>query len=81
MDLIAQLVTYGGLGILAAVLLYLLLEERKEHAVTRQKLIDSMSAHLEDSKTSVTKVTDALGGLTAGVQSIGDKITIFRGKT
>lgn len=78
MDLIAQLVTYGGLGVLAAVLLFLLLDERKQHGITREKLNDSMAGRLEDSKNSVTKVTDAIGGLTTGIQAISEKIKVSR---
>ena len=77
--ILPEIITYGGLGILAGVLFFLLVDERKAHAITRQQLLDSNSARLDDSKQSVTKVTDTLGALAMGVQAISDKIEVARG--
>lgn len=78
MELLPEILKLGVGGVIAGVFLWLYVEERKEHKETRRLYIESLSARLEDSKTSVTKVTDALGGISLGIQAISDKIEVSK---
>lgn len=78
MELFPEILKLGSAGVIAGVFLWLYVEERKDHKETRRLYIESLGARLEDSKTSVSKVTDALGGISLGIQTISDKIEISK---
>jgi hypothetical protein len=77
-QLLPEILKLGSAGIIAGIFLWLYIEERKEHRETRRLYIESLAARLDDSKHSVTKVTDALGGIALGIQTISDKIEISK---
>ena len=79
-QLLPEILKLGTAGIIAGIFFWLYMEERKEHKETRKLYIESLGARLEDSKTSVIKVTDALGGISYGIQTISDKIEISKGQ-
>jgi hypothetical protein len=79
-QLLAQLAQFGIAGIVAFLFYKLYTEEKKEHAITRQKLIDSLGDRIVDSKETVLKVTEPLGNISQGIQNISDKIEISKGR-
>lgn len=79
MDLVPEILKFGAGGLIGAVFFWLYLQERKDHGLTRDKLIASIEARREDSKESVTKVTDVLNGMSIGIKAIGDKIEVSKG--
>lgn len=80
MELLPEILKFGTGGIIGAVFFWLYIQERSDHSKTREQLIQSKNDRIDDSKQSVTKVTDALGGLTMGVQAVIEKIEVSRGK-
>lgn len=81
MELLPEILKFGAGGLIGAVFFWLYIQERGDHAKTRQELKEAMNDRLTDSKESVIKVTDALGGLALGVQAISDKIRVSRSET
>ena len=79
-QLLIEMAKYG-LAVVVAFLFYkLYVEEKKSHAETRQKLIDSLTARIADSKETVQKVTEPLGNISQGINNISDKIEISKGR-
>lgn len=74
MDPVTQLITQGGLGIMAGVFLWLYLQERKEHKETRARHETVMEARRVDAKDTVDKVIEPLRGISQGIQMLSDKI-------
>lgn len=79
MDFFAELLKWGPGGLLAAIFLGFYIQERKDHAVTREKYIASIEARREDSKENVNKVTNVLDGMAVGIKGISDKIEVSKG--
>lgn len=79
-QILVELARAGVVGVVAFLFYKLYVEEKKAHAETRQKLIDSLTARIADSKETVQKVTEPLGNISQGIQNISDKIEISRGR-
>lgn len=79
-QILVELSRAGVVGVVAFLFYKLYVEEKKAHAETRQKLIDSLTARIADSKETVQKVTEPLGNISQGIQNISDKIEISRGR-
>lgn len=79
-QIFVELARAGVVGVVAFLFYKLYVEEKKAHAETRQKLIDSLTARIADSKETVQKVTEPLGNISQGIQNISDKIEISRGR-
>lgn len=79
-QLLIELAKYGLSGVVAFLFYKLYTEEKKSHAETRQKLIDSLTARIADSKETVQKVTEPLGNISQGINNISDKIEISKGR-
>ena len=79
-QLLIELAKYGLAGVVAFLFYKMYMDEKKEHAITRQKLIDSLGDRLTDSKETVLKVTEPLGNISQGIQNISDKIEISKGR-
>lgn len=77
-QLFPEILKLGSAGIIAGIFFWLYMEERKEHKETRRLYMESLGDRLSDSKNSVTKVTDALSGISLGIQNISDKIEISK---
>lgn len=78
MELLPEILKFGAGGLIGAVFFWLYIQERSDHAKTREQLNSSYIDRIEDNKNSVTKVTDALSGLSVGIQGISDKIKASR---
>lgn len=79
-QILVELARAGVVGVVAFLFYKLYVEEKKAHAETRQKLIDSLTARIADSKETVQKVTEPLGNISQGIQNISDKIEISKGR-
>ena len=79
-QILVELARAGVVGVVAFLFYKLYVEEKKAHAETRQKLIDSLTARIADSKETVQKVTEPLGNISQGINNISDKIEISRGR-
>lgn len=79
-QLLIELAKYGLAGVVAFLFYKLYIDEKKAHAETRQKLIDSLGDRITDSKETVLKVTEPLGNISQGIQNISDKIEISKGR-
>ena len=79
-QLLIELAKHGLAGVVAFLFYKLYTEEKKSHAETRQKLIDSLTARIADSKETVQKVTEPLGNISQGINNISDKIEISKGR-
>lgn len=79
-QIFVELARAGVVGVVAFLFYKLYVEEKKAHAETRQKLIDSLTARIADSKETVQKVTEPLGNISQGIQNISDKIEISKGR-
>lgn len=79
-QILLELAKYGLAGVVAFLFYKLYIDEKKEHAVTRQKLIESLGDRILDSKETVLKVTEPLGNISQGIQNISDKIEISKGR-
>jgi hypothetical protein len=80
MDFIAEFAKLGVVGLVAGVFLWLYLGERKDHQKTRDALIASYQARLDDSKKTTESITTPLSLIGQGVQLISDKIEIAQGR-
>jgi hypothetical protein len=74
-----ELLKYGVGGLLAAIFFKRELDEKKAHEVTRAALIASLLDRLQDSKESVTKVTDPLSTMAHALDKMSDKIEVSKG--
>ena len=79
-QILVELARAGVVGVVAFLFYKLYVEEKKDHAETRQKLIDSLTARIADSKETVQKVTEPLGNISQGINNISDKIEISKGR-
>ena len=79
-QILVELARAGVVGVVAFLFYKLYVEEKKAHAETRQKLIESLTARIADSKETVQKVTEPLGNISQGINNISDKIEISRGR-
>lgn len=79
-QILIELAKAGILGVVAYLFYKLYVDEKKAHAETRQKLIDSLTDRIADSKETVLKVTEPLGNISQGINNISDKIEISRGR-
>lgn len=79
-QILLELAKYGLAGVVAFLFYKMYMDEKKEHAVTRQKLIESLGDRILDSKDTVLKVTEPLGNISQGIQNISDKIEISKGR-
>ena len=79
-QILVELTKAGVVGVVAFLFYKLYVEEKKSHAETRQKLIDSLTARIADSKETVQKVTEPLGNISQGINNISDKIEISKGR-
>ncbi len=79
-QILVELARAGVVGVVAFLFYKLYVEEKKAHAETRQKLIDSLTARIADSKETVQKVTEPLGNISQGINNISDKIEISKGR-
>ena len=79
-QILIELAKAGILGVVAYLFYKLYVDEKKAHAETRQKLIESLTARIADSKETVLKVTEPLGNISQGINNISDKIEISKGR-
>lgn len=76
MDGVAELLKQGGLGITAALFLWLYLNERAETRRLNQKLIDSADLRTQDAKDNVDKIVKPMSAFTQTVSLIYDKLKL-----
>lgn len=76
MDMVDTLVTQGGLGILAAVFLWLFLQERSDHKQTRQEKDALMEARRVDAAETADNVTKPLQDIAQTQKLIYDKLLV-----
>lgn len=72
------LLAQGGFGILAAIFLWLFLQERSDHKTTRQEKDALLEARRLDYKETVDNVTKPLQDIAQTQQLIYDKIVIAK---
>jgi len=82
MDIVGTLISQGGFGLIAAVFLWLFLQERKEHREDR-KIDQALIAALQDARLVDTKeVSSSLKGVLEGNASsmriLSEKIEIVK---
>lgn len=73
-EALAEILRVGISGAVAVLFVYLYLNERKEHNVTRQKHIDSILDRLGDAKQTGINLTEPIRALGVSLQAISDKI-------
>ena len=76
-----ELAKAGILGVVAYLFYKLYTDEKKAHEVTRQKLIDALTARIDDSKETMKTVTVPLDNISQGINNISDKIEISKKST
>ena len=80
MDLLGPLVSQGGLGLVAAIFLWLFIQERKEHREdhrTDQTAIRELQdARLSDQRDTTREVTTVLQGNAQAMTVLSEKIEI-----
>jgi seryl-tRNA(Sec) selenium transferase len=74
MDFATELLKQGITGLVAALFLWLYLQEKRDHDKTRQALTASFADRLADSKQNTTTVIAAAQGMVDGVKALSDKI-------
>lgn len=79
MDLVAELVKQGLLGIFAGVFLWFYIQEKKDHEKTRQSLIASFTDRLADSEKNTVSVLTTAQGMSQSVNLLTEKIEVSKG--
>lgn len=74
MDLVAELAKIGVVGIFAAIMYKLYIDEKKAHDVTRALLLQALADRLTDSKSTTEKYTTTVEGVTTSVRLLTEKI-------
>lgn len=75
MDLVAELTrTAGAVGVVAAIFYKLYMDEKKEHQLTRDKLIEALKDRITDQKEYSATAVPLFENVTSTLRSIGNKI-------
>lgn len=74
MEVVAELLKQGGLGLMAAVFLWLYLNERTENRRLNEKLIDSADLRTKDAQDNVDKVVKPMAAFSQTAGLIYDKL-------
>lgn len=80
MDPVQQLITQGGLGLMAGIFLWLYMQERKDHKETRAKYEQSLEFRRADAKETVDKIEAPLQGISLAVQQLNDKVVVAQSR-
>lgn len=75
-----ELLKVGVVGAVAIIFIVLYLGEKKDHQKTRDVLISTLNGRLEDSKKTTENITEPLRLISQGINLIGDKIEISKGR-
>lgn len=85
MDPISPLITQGGIGVLAALLLWLFLAERKDHREDNRANLLTINQLQEarrlDAVESRSEVTSVLPSISQSLNTITDKIEVVQQNT
>ena len=79
MELFAEFLKQGVVGLIAAVFLWLYLQERKERKEYQTKYEDSLGTRLTDSLERENKVTTLGTNFSQSVSNLTDKIVAGKG--
>lgn len=71
---VIELMKYGVVGLVAALFFWLYIQEKKDHAKTREALIASLQGRLTDSQRTTENITGPLQLISQGITLLGDKI-------
>lgn len=79
MELFTEFLKQGVVGLVAAVFLWLYLQERKERKEYQDKYEASLEARRVDAKETTDNITTPLSGISQGIKLLTDKILVSRG--
>lgn len=77
-QLIATLITQGGLGVVAAIFFWLYISERNDHKKTRDAKDVLLEARRLDAKDTVDKVTGPLSSISDTLKLVYDKLVVSK---
>lgn len=80
MDVFGELLKQGLIGLVAAIAFWLYIQERNNHEKTRQDLMASMLARLDDSKEDTKSILSTVQGVSTSIAALTDKIELARGR-
>ncbi len=80
MDPVQQLITQGGLGLMAGTFLWLYLQERREHKATRDKYEKSLDDRRIDAKDTIDKIEAPLSAISQGISNLNDKVVVAQSR-
>lgn len=78
-EIIKDLLTQGGLGIMAAIFFWLYNSERKDHQKTRDKYEGSLDARREEAKENMELATQPLNSMAKSLDLLNEKIILGKG--
>lgn len=76
MDGVAELLKQGGLGVTAALFLWLYSQERKDRKEYQDKYEASLEARRVDAKETTEQVTTPMQDISRGIKLLTDKIIL-----
>lgn len=76
MDGVSELLKQGGLGLTAAIFLWLYLNERNENRKLYQKLLDAADARTKDANDNLEKVVKPMSAFSQTVSLIYEKLKL-----
>lgn len=77
-QIVQQLVTQGGFGLVAGIFFWLYKTERDEHKKTQAKYESALEARRTDAKESFDKVVDPLEKIAQSQEFIAGKLVISK---
>lgn len=80
MDIVSELITQGGLGLMAGIFLWLYLLERKEHKETRKEKDTLMEARRQDAKEVTENLSTPLQNIAQGIAQLNDKVVVAQNR-
>lgn len=77
-QLTSTLITQGGFGLVAGIMYWLYISERKDHQRTRDKYEISLEARRVDAKESFERVVEPLENISRMNEYIADKLIMSK---